>query len=101
MLSALGDQLDGVLDATIAYPGRHHGTTMADFVMNRFPRVTVHVRRLDVPAEFATAAISEPGPARDRFKAWLEKIWREKDDLLESMLRDEESARSADAARTH
>jgi 1-acyl-sn-glycerol-3-phosphate acyltransferase len=101
VLSALGDQLDGVLDATIAYPGRHHGTTMADFVMNRFPRVTVHVRRLDVPAEFATEAISEPGPARDRFKAWLEKIWREKDDLLESMLREEESARRADAARTH
>lgn len=99
VLSALGDQLDGFLDVTIAYPGLHHATTMSDFVMNRFPRVTVHVRKLDVPPEFLTEAISEAGPARDRFKAWMETIWREKDELLESMLQNEDGRRRADAVR--
>jgi 1-acyl-sn-glycerol-3-phosphate acyltransferase len=99
VLSALGDQLDGVLDATVAYPGHHDRTTMGDFVMNRFPRVIVHVRRLSVPPEFLTDAISEPGPARDRFKAWMETIWREKDELLETLLRDERPAGSSDVAR--
>jgi 1-acyl-sn-glycerol-3-phosphate acyltransferase len=99
VLSTLGDQLDGFLDVTIAYPGRHHATTMADFIMNRFERVRVHVRKLDVPPEFLTEVISEAGPARDRFKAWMETIWREKDALLETMLQNETGFGRADAAR--
>lgn len=79
-LAALGDQLDAVLDVTLAYPAGE--TSMWDFVTGRLRRVTVRVRRLDVPPELLTGAITEPGEARERFKAWIDGVWRQKDDLL-------------------
>jgi len=80
VLASLGDQLDGVFDVTLAYPGGD--LTLWQFVCGRVPRITVRARRLEVPAEFFTADITEPGPARDRFKKWIDSIWREKDALL-------------------
>ncbi|HSP35986.1 MAG TPA: acetyltransferase [Thermoanaerobaculia bacterium] len=84
VLACLNERLDGVIDATIAYPTRDVG--MLDFVTNGIPKITVRARMLDVPEEFYTDAIIETGPARDRFKAWIEQIWREKDELLGSGL---------------
>ncbi|HEX9406681.1 MAG TPA: acetyltransferase [Thermoanaerobaculia bacterium] len=80
VLASLGDQLDGVFDVTLAYPGGD--LTLWQFVCGRVPKITVRARRLEVPAEFFTADITEPGPARDRFKKWIDSIWREKDALL-------------------
>ena len=42
----------------------------------------MRARRLAIPAEFFSAEITEPGPARDRFKEWIDALWREKDELL-------------------
>lgn len=81
-LGALGDQLDAVFDVTLSYPNGQ--TSMWDFACGRIRQVVVRARRLHVPAEFLTPAITEPGPVRERFKAWVDEIWREKDELLES-----------------
>lgn len=85
-LAALGDQLDGVYDVTLAYPSG--ATSLWDFVSGRLKRVAVRARRLDVPPEFLTPAITEPGPTRERFKEWIEEIWREKDALLAATAKD-------------
>lgn len=76
-LAALGDQLDAVLDVTLAYPEGE--TTMWDFVTGRLRRVAVRVRRLDVPPEFLT----EGGGDRETLKEWIDGVWREKDVLLD------------------
>ena len=76
-LAALGDQLDAVLDVTLAYPEGQ--TSMWDFVSGRLRRVRVRVRRLEVPEEFLT----ESGGDREAFKRWIEAVWREKDVLLD------------------
>ena len=76
-LGALGDQLDAVLDVTLAYPGGE--TTMWDFVSGRLRRVSVRVRKLDVPPEL----LGESGVERDALKAWIDMVWREKDELLD------------------
>jgi 1-acyl-sn-glycerol-3-phosphate acyltransferase len=80
VVASLGDQLDAMIDVTIGYPGGD--VTLWHFLTGKVKTITVRARRLDVPAEFYTAEITEPGPARDRFKAWIETIWREKDALL-------------------
>ena len=80
VLASLGDQLDGVIDTTIAYS--HADATIWDFVCGRIREVTVHMRELDVPPEFYSTAIVEPGPARERFRTWIEGTWAEKDALL-------------------
>jgi len=84
VLAALGDQLDGVFDVTLAYPG--HDVTLWQFVSGKVPRIVIRARRLDVPREFLTPEITEPGPARDRFKQWIDGVWREKDALLDELL---------------
>lgn len=80
VLASLGEQLDGVIDVTIAYPG--HLVTFWDFVCGRVERVVVRARSLEIPPAFLTSDITEPGAARDHFKVWIETLWRQKDDLL-------------------
>ena len=82
VLASLGDQLDAVIDVTLAYSEE---PTMWKFVSGRLKTIHVRARRLEVPAEFYTAAITEPGPARERFKAFMEQVWREKDAVIAAM----------------
>jgi len=84
VLASLGDQLDGLFDVTIAYPGGR--VTFWDLVTNRLPKIVVRARRIDIPPGLMDSAVTEPGPSRDRLKAWLEELWREKDRLLDSLL---------------
>jgi 1-acyl-sn-glycerol-3-phosphate acyltransferase len=84
VLASLGDLLDGVVDVTLAYPG--HEVTIWEFLCGRVPVVHVRARSLDVPGEFFGKEITEPGPQRDRFKAWIDRLWREKDEAIELLL---------------
>jgi 1-acyl-sn-glycerol-3-phosphate acyltransferase len=83
VLASLGEQLDAMIDVTLVYP--RPDVTMWDFVTNRVPKIIVRARQLQIPPEFCSGEAIEPGPARDRFKAWIEDIWREKDQLIESL----------------
>ena len=80
VLASLGEQLDAVLDVTIAYSDPD--TTIIDFITGRVPRITVHAREVTVPDEFYSPSIVEPGPMREAFRAWIEGIWAEKDARL-------------------
>lgn len=90
VLASLGDQLDAVFDVTIAYPRAE--VTFWQFINGRLDRVDIHVREIAVPPEFFDVAITEPGPERDRFKAWIESVWREKDELLDRLTKSESPA---------
>jgi len=83
VLASLGEQLDAMIDVTLIYEPRD--ATMWDFVTNRVPRIIVRARRLDLSPEFCTGDAVEPGPARERFKSWIEQVWREKDQLIDSL----------------
>jgi 1-acyl-sn-glycerol-3-phosphate acyltransferase len=84
VLASLGNIIDATYDVTLAYPGGD--VSMWQFVTNRVPRVVVRARRIEVPAEFYDEAVTRPGPVRDRFKSWVEELWREKDALLDELL---------------
>lgn len=84
VLASLGDQLDAIIDVTLVYP--HRDITMLDFVRNRVPWIVVHARRREVPRELVTAAITEAGPLRERFKQWVDELWREKDEDITRIL---------------
>lgn len=84
VFASLGEQLDAFFDVTLAYPG--HDVRLLQFLAGKLDRVTVIARRVDVPPEFCSAAVTEPGPVRERFKEWIEGIWREKDALLTQLL---------------
>lgn len=83
-LASLGEYLDAMFDVTLAYP--RHDATMWEFVSGQIETVTIRARRLDVPAEFMTSAVTEPGDVRERFKVWIDQRWREKDAQLDALL---------------
>ncbi|MGZ7081404.1 MAG: acyltransferase [Thermoanaerobaculia bacterium] len=84
ILASLGDQLDAVFDMTIAYPNRE--VSMWAFANGTIPEIVVRARRVTVPPEFMTAAVTEPGPERERLKQWIGEIWKEKDNALDTMV---------------
>jgi len=84
VIAAMGDQLEELLDVTIAYPGVR--VTMWKFLSGRVPLVRVDIRRRSIPPEVVNDAITGPGPARDRFRQWIEAMWKEKDDTLDQMV---------------
>jgi 1-acyl-sn-glycerol-3-phosphate acyltransferase len=82
VLASMGDQLSDILDVTLAYPGIDE-ITFWRFLIGGVPRVVVRVRRLAMPPQFLAPGITEPGPARERFKEEIRRMWEEKDELLE------------------
>jgi hypothetical protein len=84
VLASLSDQLDAMIDVTLAYP--RHDVTMWEFVSNRIPEIRVSARRLEVPEELLDGAITEPGAMREQFREWMDERWREKDRLLGDLL---------------
>lgn len=83
VLASMGDLLDATFDVTLAYP--HGDVTFWQFVTNRVPRIVVRARRVEIPTDFYDEAVTRPGPVRDRFKAWVDQLWREKDALLDEL----------------
>jgi 1-acyl-sn-glycerol-3-phosphate acyltransferase len=84
VVASLGDQLDGILDLTIAYPG--HLVTAWQVITGRVKSIRVHVRQLPIPPVLLTSAVTEPGPVREEFREWIERAWAEKDAVLSELL---------------
>lgn len=85
VLASLAEQLDAMYDVTIMYP--HRDISMWDFVTNRVEWIRIVAHRIDVPAEFQSDAVTEPGDVRERFKEWVERLWREKDERIAETVR--------------
>lgn len=88
MLASFAHHLDAVYDVTLIYPD--HDVNLWQFLTNRLEWVRLEARRIEVPAEFRSAAITQPGPARERFKAWVDALWRQKDARIAEVLGREE-----------
>ncbi|HKR63662.1 MAG TPA: acyltransferase [Thermoanaerobaculia bacterium] len=84
VLASLAEQLDSMYDVTLVYPRRD--VTMWDFITNRVEFVKILARRIEVPDEFQSAAVTEKGEVRERFKEWVEQLWREKDEQIARVL---------------
>lgn len=96
IVSAMGEQLDAVLDVTIHYPD---GTPkLHDLLLDRVPRVRVHVQRREVPDSLVGGDGAADPAFRRRFQDWLNGIWDEKDALLETMRDTPQARKRGDSA---
>lgn len=84
VLASLPNELHAMYDVTLVYPQRD--VTFFDFLTNKLPWIVIDAHRVEIPPEFHSAAITEPGPERERFKQWVEAIWREKDERIGEIL---------------
>jgi len=97
-INALGSEIDGLLDMTIVYPDGV--PTYSDLWKGNIKRLGVDVRYLDIPAELF-AGIKRGGYENDeqvkaQMFAWIEQVWRDKDQRISAMLADFEHNPAAD-----
>lgn len=83
VISAMGEQLDALLDVTIHYPDGP--PSVADFMLDRVACVRVHVRRIDIPSTLIGGDYPDDAEFRARFRAWINELWHGKDELIEDM----------------
>jgi 1-acyl-sn-glycerol-3-phosphate acyltransferase len=76
-LSALGAQLNSLLDVTIVYPQGPQG--FWEFLCGKMRRVIVEVRALKIPAELFAGDYENDPVFRKRFQDWVGALWSEKD----------------------
>lgn len=77
VLDAMGDALHAILDVTLVYPqGR---PSFADLFTDRIGEVHVVARERPIPAEFVGGDYQNDAVFRERFQAWMNTLWREKD----------------------
>ncbi|WP_430737573.1 acyltransferase [Psychrobacter sp. VH5] len=97
-INALGSEMDGLLDMTIVYPDGV--PTYSDLWKGNIKRLGVDVRYLNIPAELF-AGIKRGGYENDeqvkaQMFAWIEQVWRDKDQRISDMLADFEHNPAAD-----
>ena len=80
VLDAMGDMLDAVVDVTLHYPGGK--PTIYDLFSGRIREVRAHVRTIPIPAEFLGGSYENDPVFRERFQAWINGLWAEKDARL-------------------
>lgn len=93
-LNAMGDKFQAILDITILYPDAR--PTFWKFLQGKVRRVTVRVRLLPIPTHLAQADYANNAPARASYQAWVQQMWREKDEQLAELKKRFESTTAAD-----
>jgi 1-acyl-sn-glycerol-3-phosphate acyltransferase len=83
-LSALGAQLNSLLDVTIVYPQGPQG--FWDFLCGRMRSVSVEVRALTIPAELFAGDYENDPVFRKRFQDWVAQLWADKDRRISELL---------------
>lgn len=80
VISLLGDQLDGILDVTISY--QNPSPTFWGFLCGKEAPITLEARQLAVPEWMLNANYHQEPQHKERFHAWINSLWQEKDTLL-------------------
>jgi 1-acyl-sn-glycerol-3-phosphate acyltransferase len=83
-LSALGEQLNSLLDVTIVYPEGAKG--FWEFMCGKMRRVVVEVRQLRIPADLFHGNYESDPEFRQRFQHWIADLWAAKDRRIGELL---------------
>lgn len=83
-INVMGEKIHTLLDITIVYPDG--ACQFWDFISGKLKRVILEVRELEIPPEFFAGDYSEDAEHRARVKAWVEKIWHEKDQRIGELM---------------
>lgn len=94
MLNSMGDQLGGIVDATIAYQPTSKSLAWS-WLCGEQSQLAAHIDLLPIPAEMLTGDYESDREFRVRFHAWVNGIWMRKDSRLQGMLNAGHAAQSA------
>ena len=84
VLGAMGDNLNALLDITIAYPG-HEQPSFMDFICGRVDKLRIRVQQKEIPSQFRNRNYQEDENFRQDFQLWVSALWQEKDLLMDQL----------------
>ena len=90
-ISAMTGKITNMLDVTVVYP--EGPVNFWELLCGRLSRVVVRVKQLVIPEEFLYGNYQDDSDFRERFQTWVSKLWDEKDELIESLMREHEVAK--------
>lgn len=82
-LDILGDKIDAFMDMTIVYPNGAPG--YGEFWLGDVPRIAVNMRKINIPDWVLGGNYEDDAEYRERFQAWVDELWTEKDQLISAM----------------
>jgi len=85
VLYALGDQLDALIDVTIVYPQADpaaRAPTFWDLLRGRIPRIVARAEQCDIPGNLLGRDFRTDPQFRRDLEAWMNGMWRDKDELI-------------------
>ncbi len=89
VLAVLGPEIEAILDTTIVYwPPK---PTLWDFLSGKVQRVHVRLQKRQVPREALGNRMESDPENRRWFEEWLHRLWKEKDELIDQILRRDEA----------
>lgn len=98
VLSAMGENLEAIIDVTLVYPENSAPLPFWDFLKGKIPRVVMRAKRIEIPQEFVRPGAETDPEFRQRFQDWLNALWDEKDrqigEILQQYARPKESTGS-------
>jgi 1-acyl-sn-glycerol-3-phosphate acyltransferase len=84
VLDAMGSAMQSMLDVTIVYP--HGIPTIADLFADRVPEIRIHIRERPIPVALTSGDYQNDIAYRERFQAWMNTLWEEKDERIAMLL---------------
>jgi 1-acyl-sn-glycerol-3-phosphate acyltransferase len=81
VIAEMGLHLQGILNLTIIYSDPK--VTLWDFVCGRLDRIIVRGEFIPIPIEFLSGDYTEDLVFREKFQDWVNRLWEEKDALIE------------------
>ena len=90
VLYALGEQLDALIDVTIIYPREDpaaRAPTFWDLLTGHVPQIVARARQREIPANLLGRDFRADPQFRRDLEAWMNGMWREKDDLITRLQR--------------
>ncbi len=87
VLSAMGDQLNTILDVTIVYPGGNAG--IWEFMKGNVKEIVVAVNKIPITGDIIGDYENDTA-FKEQFQEWLNGLWSRKDRLIDKMKSDAE-----------
>lgn len=84
VLAAMDDQIDTMLDVTIAYP--EGVVEFWGFLGGKLPSIEIYVQKRPIPPQYCHGDYSNDPDFRAEFQTWVSALWQEKDARLARML---------------
>jgi len=96
VLDAMGENIDRIVDVTIAYPGwQSRRPGLIDLCANRIAEIRVAIRELEVPESVRGLDYQNNPEHRERFQHWVNELWADKERRMQRLLADADAAHPA------